>query len=96
VAHAIGHWLKQEFTSSPVRLLAALLLRGAMKKMKSRMDPELHGGAPLLGVNGIVIITHGASSATAIYNAVRVAGEAIGHQLNRKIHDGIVKLSKAD
>ena len=94
-AHAIGHWLKKEFTAGPVRIVAALLLRGAMKEMKRKMDPELYGGAPLLGVNGIVIITHGSSSATAIFHAVRVAGDAVGHQLNRKIQDGIVQLNKA-
>jgi phosphate acyltransferase len=82
VAHAIGHWMKQEFKSNPLRLCGALLLRGALKSMKRKMDPEMYGGAPLLGVNGICIITHGASSWRAIFHAVRVACEAVEQKLN--------------
>ncbi len=91
-ARAIGHWLKQELTANPLRLLAAALLRGGLRKMKHRMDPELHGGALLLGVNGVCIITHGASTAKAIYHAIRVAKESIGHRLNHQIVKEIAKL----
>jgi phosphate acyltransferase len=84
-AHAIGHWMKQEFKRNPVRLLGALLLSGALKAMRRRMDPEMYGGAPLLGVNGICIITHGASSARAIFHAIRVGCEAVEQDLNRMI-----------
>jgi glycerol-3-phosphate acyltransferase PlsX len=82
VAHAVGHWMKQEFRRNPVRLLGALLLAGALRTMRQRMDPEMYGGAPLLGVNGICIITHGASTQRAIFHAVRVAGDAIRQGLN--------------
>jgi phosphate acyltransferase len=85
VAHAIGHWLKQELQANWGRKLAAGLLRGAWRAMKQRMDPELYGGAPLLGVNGVCIITHGASSRRAIFHAIRVAGESMGHHLNEHI-----------
>ena len=81
-AHAFGHWLKSEVVRSPVRMFGALLLRGAMKSMKERLDPEVYGGAPLLGANGVCIITHGASTARAIRNAIRVASESIHHHLN--------------
>ena len=92
VAHAIGQWLKQEFKANPVRLLGALMLRGAMRSIKRRIDPELFGGAPLLGVNGVCIITHGASTARAIYHAVRVAGESVGHHLTHQIVDEMKQL----
>ena len=95
VAHAIGHWLKQEFKKTAIRILGAILLRGALKSMKRRMDPELYGGAPLLGVNGVCIITHGASSSLAIYHAVRVACDAIGHHLNQHICEKIALLKQA-
>jgi len=84
-AHAIGHWMKQEFRRNPVRILGALLLSGALKAMRRRMDPETYGGAPLLGVNGICIITHGASSASAVFHAIRVASEAVEQKLNELI-----------
>lgn len=96
VAHAIGHWIKQEFTRNPIRMLGALLLRGALKSMKERMDPENYGGAPLLGINGACIITHGASKAKAIYHAVRVARDWIGHDLNTNIVAEIRKIKHAD
>lgn len=96
VAHAIGHWLKQELTRNPIRLFGTLFLRGALRAMKERMDPETYGGAPLLGINGVCIITHGASRAKAIYQAVRVAGEWIGHDLNASLVAEIRKLNHAE
>ncbi|MBM4142086.1 MAG: phosphate acyltransferase PlsX [Lentisphaerae bacterium] len=81
VAHAISHWMKQELTSNPVRMLGSALLYGAFRTMKRRMDPEMYGGAPLLGVNGVCIITHGASSSRAIFHAIRVASESVHQQI---------------
>lgn len=92
VAHAIGSWLKKEFKANPIRLLGALLLRGALKSIKRRMDPEMFGGAPLLGVKGVCIITHGSSTRTAIYHAVRVACESVGHHVNDHIIEEARKL----
>lgn len=92
VAHAIGSWLKKEFKANPVRILGALLLRGALKAIKRKMDPEMFGGAPLLGVKGVCIITHGSSSRTAIYHAVRVACESVGHHVNDHIIEEARKL----
>ncbi len=91
VASAIGHWMKQEFKSNPWRIIGALFLMGALKSMKKRMDPEMYGGAPLLGVNGICIITHGSSSSRAIYHAIRVAAEAVAQQLNKTIVGELAK-----
>jgi len=85
IAKAIGHWMKEEFTRTPVRLAGTALLHGALKNMKHRMDPETYGGAPLLGVNGICIITHGASSSHAIYHAIRVAKESVHQNLSEAI-----------
>ncbi|MDP6525148.1 MAG: phosphate acyltransferase PlsX [Kiritimatiellia bacterium] len=85
IAHAIGHWLKQEFTRNLVRKLGAGLLSGALRTMKHRLDPEMYGGAPLLGVKGVCIITHGASSYRAIFHAIRVAAESVHHHLNQVI-----------
>lgn len=92
VAHAIGSWLKKEFKANPLRMFGAFLLQGALKSIKKNMDPELFGGAPLLGVNGVCIITHGSSSRKAIYHAVRVACESVGHRVNDHIIDDARKL----
>ena len=77
--------LKQELTATPVRKMGAWLARDAFRSLKGRMDPDGYGGAPLLGLNGIVIKAHGSARETAFYNAIRVAMETIQHKLNDAI-----------
>jgi glycerol-3-phosphate acyltransferase PlsX len=75
VADFILKVLKEELTSNLFYKLLALGLKPAFNRMRARMDHEKYGGAPLLGVNGIVIITHGRMKPEGIKNAIRVAGE---------------------
>lgn len=91
-AHAVGRWMKQEFTKNTVRKMGAVLLNGALKAMKKRLDPEMYGGAPLLGVNGVCTITHGASSSKAIYYAIQAAAHSVKHNLNDLIISEIATL----
>jgi phosphate acyltransferase len=91
VVHAVQYWMKQEFRRNPIRVMGAALLKGALKTMRRRMDPELYGGAPLLGVQGICIIAHGASSGRAILNAIRVACESAQNHLDQLIVKEILK-----
>lgn len=84
-ALAVARWTKQEYMKNPLRMAGVLLLAGALKAMKRRLDPEMYGGAPLLGVNGVCIITHGSSSAKAIYHALRVASASVHQHLNEAI-----------
>ena len=79
---AMLHLLKEGLTATPVRKLGAWLSRGAFTDIKRRMDPDLYGGAPLLGLNGTVIKTHGSAREKAVMNAIRVATETIQHHLN--------------
>ncbi|MDO9543139.1 MAG: phosphate acyltransferase PlsX [Kiritimatiellia bacterium] len=85
VGHAVGTWIKSEFSSNPVRMLGAICLHGALNKMKRTMNPEMYGGAPLLGIKGTCIICHGASSERAIFNAIRVARDSVHQQINDMI-----------
>ncbi len=85
VARMISTWLKTMFRSNPLRRLCALLAIGVFKEMKSHADPSSYGGAPLLGANGVVIIGHGSSNALATFNGIRVASEAIDHDVNHLI-----------
>lgn len=86
--------LRQELERSLLFKLAALLLKPAFQRLKNRMNYEEYGGAPLLGVNGAVIIAHGRSSPKAIMNAIRVAAMGarqrvdvrIGEELAREFH----------
>ena len=76
LVHAISYFLKKECFKGPSRIMGAILLKGAFKSLKQQLDPDIYGGAPLLGVPGAVIITHGSSSHKAIYHAVRVGANA--------------------
>jgi phosphate acyltransferase len=94
LASAIGHWMKDEFQRNPIRLLGVALLSGAIRAMKRRLDPEMYGGAPLLGVNGVCIIAHGASSRRAIFHAIRLAADSVNHHLNEEITAEIAALGE--
>lgn len=90
-AHAIFSWLKHELKSSPIRMAGAYVAKGAFQAIKAKTNYEEYGGSPLLGVNGICIIAHGASSPLAIKNAIRVAAESITHQVNPHIIQEVKK-----
>ena len=76
LAHAVSYFLKRECFRGIFRVLGALLLKGAFKSLKNQLDPDIYGGAPLLGVPGAVIITHGSSTHKAIYYAVKAGVNA--------------------
>ena len=89
LANAINVLLKRSLMMSPVTRLGAWLARDAFRQLRKEIDYAEHGGAPLLGVDGISIIAHGASSGKAMKNAVRVAYESVRHELNRNMVDAI-------
>lgn len=84
-AKAVSKWLKTEIKGNPLRLAGAVLAKGAFEAMREKGNYETYGGSPLLGVNGVVIIAHGSSSALAIRNAIRVANETVENRVNEKI-----------
>lgn len=69
--------MKAEINKSLRYKLGALLLRPALLGVKAKIDYAEYGGAPLLGVNGVCIISHGRSNARAMYNAIRAAASAV-------------------
>lgn len=89
MSKTIGRLLKNQVKANPLRMLGGLLAGGAFKALKQRLDPEVYGGAALLGLNGIVIKAHGSSRERAIASAVRVAAEEIGHGVNKIIEKEI-------
>ncbi len=89
LAQAINVLLKRSLGMSPITRLGAWLARDAFLQLRKEVDYAEHGGAPLLGVNGVSIIAHGASSGKAIKNAIRVAYESVRHELNRNMIEAI-------
>ncbi|MDI6734584.1 MAG: phosphate acyltransferase PlsX [bacterium] len=89
LAEMIIGFLKRELSKNISLKLGAFLSKPAFKKFKKLLDYSEYGGAPLLGVDGVCIICHGASSAKAIKNGIRVACEFIDHQVNLHIEESI-------
>lgn len=85
--------IRDELTSSVFTSIGALLARPAFRRVRNQMDPSEVGGAPLLGVNGIVIIGHGNSDARAIKNAIFQAKRAAQGQIIESIREGIATLT---
>ncbi|HOX54053.1 MAG TPA: phosphate acyltransferase PlsX [Candidatus Omnitrophota bacterium] len=92
LAEVIAEFLKRQIYSNIWSKLGALLMMRGFKRFRKQMDYSEYGGALLLGVNGIVIIGHGRSSAKAIKNAIRVAKEEIEKNVNAKIIEEIKAL----
>ena len=92
VASAMSKWLKASLTASLRRKLCALLLKDAFMEIKHKTDPETYGGAPLLGVNGTVIIGHGSSSARAVRNGIRNAATAVHQHINEHMIEAMKRL----
>lgn len=94
VGEALFSMLREEFTSSLVRKLAAAVLMPGLRKLYKKLDYAEYGGVPLLGVNGAAIIAHGRSNARAIKNALRVAKETAETGVTQAITEGVAHLSE--
>ncbi|MFH1594223.1 MAG: phosphate acyltransferase PlsX [Candidatus Omnitrophota bacterium] len=92
LAEASREFLKRELTKSLLPKIGAMLSLPAYRAIRKKMDYSEYGGAPLLGVDGRVIIAHGSSNAKAIKNAVRTACEYVKHKLNQHIIEELEKI----
>jgi len=95
VANLVRTALKESLKATITRQVGALLSRSAFTDFKKRLDHTEYGGAPLLGVKGVCIITHGSSNANAMKNAVRVAAEFAERRINESIERGLASLHPA-
>jgi glycerol-3-phosphate acyltransferase PlsX len=86
---AIMHLLKRAFTSSTRAKVGALLAKPALLALRKQIDYAETGGAPLLGVDGTVMICHGGSSAVALKNAVFAADRFVERGLKDAVADAI-------
>jgi glycerol-3-phosphate acyltransferase PlsX len=89
VALIIQKILEREIRARPMAMLGALLARGALRALRSKLDYREFGGGPLLGVNGVVVVAHGRSDAYAIRNAIRVADKAAENKIVQAIEHGL-------
>jgi glycerol-3-phosphate acyltransferase PlsX len=85
LARGMFAMLKRELTANPKRKLGALLAKNAFRTIKRRTDSENYGGAPLLGLNGVVFKAHASSRERSILNAIRIATETLEFNVNDAI-----------
>src|SRR6478609_3596530 len=95
VVNLVRAALKEALQATVTRQVGYLLSRSAFTDFKKRLDHTEYGGAPLLGLKGVSIITHGSSNANAIKNAIRVASEFAENRVNDEIEKGIAALRTA-
>ncbi len=95
VANLVRTVLKESLKATITSQVGAMLSRSAFGDFKKRIDHTEYGGAPLLGIKGVCIITHGSSNANAIKNAVRVAAEFSERHINASIEQGLAALRPA-
>jgi glycerol-3-phosphate acyltransferase PlsX len=95
VANLVRTVLKESLRATITTQVGALLSRSAFADFKKRLDHTEYGGAPLLGVRGVCIITHGSSNANAMKNAIRVAAEFSQRGINDSIERGLAALRPA-
>lgn len=83
----VGYLVRTELVEhpNPLRKLGALLAAGGLRRIKSRMNPETYGGAPVLGLRGSVVKIHGSARRDALKNAILQSSRAVSQSLNQEI-----------
>ena len=86
--------LRQVFTSSIPARAGYLLARPALDRLREWMDPRRYNGAILLGLNGVVVKSHGGTDALGFAHAVDVAMDMVTHRFNDRIREGLAQIGK--
>lgn len=97
VASTITYLIKDYIRKSPVAITGALLMRKVFKLLKKELDYAEVGGAPLIGVKGCTIVSHGKSNPKAIKNAIKQAIDFVDTGVNEHIElslDAVAKKEK--
>jgi glycerol-3-phosphate acyltransferase PlsX len=94
-AHQITAVLREELGRNLLTKLGALLASGAFRRLKQRLDPRAHNGGVFLGLNGVVVKSHGGTDADGFSSAVAVAADMVENDLVDRIIKGM-KLAPHD
>ncbi|HEX5536079.1 MAG TPA: phosphate acyltransferase PlsX [Sphingobium sp.] len=98
-ARFVTDLLRRAFTSSVRSKIGFLISKPAMHLLKHHLDPNQHNGAVFLGLNGVVVKSHGSANAKGVANAVHVAARLLEENITQRIIDDIARierLSKAE
>jgi len=89
MAGSLFKMMKKEITKSWLAKMGTVIAEPALRCFQKRIDYNEYGGAPLLGVNGVLIICHGSSTAKAVKNAIRLAADSVDNRLVAAIMDSV-------
>jgi glycerol-3-phosphate acyltransferase PlsX len=88
-ARLVVQLLTRAFKSSVFSMAGFLMSRGALRSLRSHLDPNNHNGAVFLGLNGIVVKSHGSANVVGFANAIRVAHDLVVDDIARRILDDL-------
>jgi glycerol-3-phosphate acyltransferase PlsX len=91
----VGELLKGVFNSGPFAKMGYLLARGGLKRLREMLDPRRYNGAVFLGLNGVVVKSHGGADAEGFAHAVDVAMDMINNDFNQRIREGLAAMDQA-
>jgi phosphate acyltransferase len=94
-ARLVGMFLKEALTSGPLSMLGALLASGGLKKLKARMDPRTSNGGVFLGLNGLVVKSHGSTDGSGFAAAMGVAARLAASSYMDQIAENLQRLGQA-
>jgi phosphate acyltransferase len=91
-ARLVGQLLKESLTSGPFAMLGALIAAPALSKLRKRMDPGSFNGALFLGLNGIVVKSHGSANGSGYASAIEVAAKMARSHYRDEIQANLQRL----
>ncbi|MBF0584562.1 MAG: phosphate acyltransferase PlsX [Magnetococcales bacterium] len=92
VATMLVHFLRQSFNHSWLAKLGYLLVRPVFKRFRDRFDPRVYNGAMLLGLNGVVVKSHGSADGFAFYHAIKAAEDLVSNRVTEKTQAIVAKM----
>jgi glycerol-3-phosphate acyltransferase PlsX len=87
--------LADAFRSSALTKVGYLMSRPALRALRGHLDPNNHNGAVFLGLNGVVVKSHGSATAKGFANAIGVAHDLVAEDISRKIADDLARFPAA-
>jgi glycerol-3-phosphate acyltransferase PlsX len=89
----IGEFLKQVFSGSIAGKIAYLLVRPGLDRLREWLDPRRYNGAVMVGLNGVVVKSHGGTDAQGFAHAVDVAMDMVTHRFNDRIREDLARIA---
>ncbi len=91
-AKLVGELLRQVFRSGVLSRIGYVFARGGLERLREWLDPRRYNGAVMLGLNGVVVKSHGGTDAEGFAHAMDVAMDMVVHRFNEHIREGLARV----